>query len=755
MKKFNFLLIAFALIVFLFLSGCTQPSSSVCPPKGFPQPPGCEGGAELPEIPVPGIPAAGAEGARNDFGCFPPSCSLIPDKRGRVICEQFKLGRDVLFWPEKCSDMPFSCVNLCESEKNRFSEGGLKKWIDGIKNNVNWWSNPQTKVFVFGSVNQGYEVLDADARAWGANSPFESLNKLEESANHYWGMSWIPRFSYSSSYIVDEKTNLLILPRSIEEVPSELRDALKKKLEGEFVSAELGFGASEKVKAFSWISYNGFHPSFINHLIAGFKKLVDDGADGLILDDVIVIPSNEKSALYFDDYSVSEFSSYLRNKLSSEEWAALGAVDSKEFNYRDFLRSKGFSSSSFNSSEAGKIPLIKEFRKFIAEKNEQAIKKIFSEVKSYAESKGRKITFTANRADAYGTAAIEPITDYTTFEYGFLTAESNPKYVSVVSASKMASVNGKSSLNLMSAGIYHVLNNLWKENRDAYNDVYRLAIMESYASKASHIYLRSTLAHKVDFNDEADFLNFIFDKSDAEAVETAYGFMRKYKNYFSDFSNSNAKIAVIYDSKSMPEMLLEEDNSEHYWQGIRIINSLYRQGFDADVVSLDSDYSKYSAIVLPEINFVDDKDSGKLIEFADKGGKLILLRKPKGKLADLKEGSFGQGNILFLNRWDWQSAVKEAAANVSSINSSAGLAAISYSNGSGEHVVHLFSLNEGKGFNGIGFAPAKNVSVSLPFNIEGKKVFYASLENPELIELDSDNVVIPEIKSYGMLVLKK
>src|SRR3990167_4694360 len=35
---------------------------------------------------------------RDDFGCWPPSCSVIPDPQGRKSCEDWKAGKAVQ-WP--------------------------------------------------------------------------------------------------------------------------------------------------------------------------------------------------------------------------------------------------------------------------------------------------------------------------------------------------------------------------------------------------------------------------------------------------------------------------------------------------------------------------------------------------------------------------------------------------------------------------------------------------------------------------------
>ena len=54
---------------------------------------------------------------RDDFGCWPPSCSYIPDSSGRQNCEDWKAGKPVQ-WPTDCnyfSGQP-PCQKLCEFE---------------------------------------------------------------------------------------------------------------------------------------------------------------------------------------------------------------------------------------------------------------------------------------------------------------------------------------------------------------------------------------------------------------------------------------------------------------------------------------------------------------------------------------------------------------------------------------------------------------------------------------------------------------
>src|SRR3990167_6298531 len=84
----------------------------ICPPQGpWPTPPWCEGGMQLPEIKMPALPSIPSTSEKiniadtivvptreggNDFGCFPPSCSMILDATARRFCEDWKAGKQVM-----------------------------------------------------------------------------------------------------------------------------------------------------------------------------------------------------------------------------------------------------------------------------------------------------------------------------------------------------------------------------------------------------------------------------------------------------------------------------------------------------------------------------------------------------------------------------------------------------------------------------------------------------------------------------------
>ena len=61
--------------------------------------------------------------AKDDFGCWPPSCSFIPNAQGKQLCEDWKVGKNVT-WPADCKMMQTSaCIDLCELEKKNNPQG--------------------------------------------------------------------------------------------------------------------------------------------------------------------------------------------------------------------------------------------------------------------------------------------------------------------------------------------------------------------------------------------------------------------------------------------------------------------------------------------------------------------------------------------------------------------------------------------------------------------------------------------------------
>lgn len=62
-------------------------------------------------------PSKEQSSSEGDFGCWPSSCSIIPDAQGKQSCEDWKAGKAIQ-WPPDCSSLSQSgCAKLCDLEK--------------------------------------------------------------------------------------------------------------------------------------------------------------------------------------------------------------------------------------------------------------------------------------------------------------------------------------------------------------------------------------------------------------------------------------------------------------------------------------------------------------------------------------------------------------------------------------------------------------------------------------------------------------
>jgi len=79
---------------------------------------GCAPQQQKPETPsIEKTSPSEIKQTKDDFGCWPPSCSVIPDTQGKQTCEDWKAGKQVQW--QDCSyfsGQP-ACIKLCESEK--------------------------------------------------------------------------------------------------------------------------------------------------------------------------------------------------------------------------------------------------------------------------------------------------------------------------------------------------------------------------------------------------------------------------------------------------------------------------------------------------------------------------------------------------------------------------------------------------------------------------------------------------------------
>ncbi|MEX1117646.1 MAG: hypothetical protein WEB60_02520 [Terrimicrobiaceae bacterium] len=137
------------------------------------------------------------------------------------------------------------------------------------------------------------------------------------------------------------------------------------------------------------------NPLWIQDNIDYYKYIIDCGATSLQRD-------NQNSDYFavvrqgagFSETAVKEFSGWLQKNLPAEELKNLGIKDVAQFDYREHLRAiKAPVGDDFAKFEE---PIKKYWLNYWKERSYNAWEHIVKEVKAYAKSKGREVTFSSN-----------------------------------------------------------------------------------------------------------------------------------------------------------------------------------------------------------------------------------------------------------------------------------------------------------------------------------------------------------------------
>jgi hypothetical protein len=727
-------IVIFLVIICLGIAGIvTLFAGNLCPPQGpWPQPPGCG--------------SSSGNVVRDDLGCFPPSCDLIPDEAAKIMCEQYKAGMEIWNWPDDCTLMPMAnCVKLCNAEWQRHHEVGLQNWESDIKARAgDWYKEPYTKVYMFGTVNERHEIYQPDGQlgAYG----FSDLQMQEQvDYAHFYNMAAISGGDWISFATIDKEMGVPWDAYREDQIPVEIQPAMGRNLDGNIAYQAFPEGDRTSDQTKPSIRMHSYEPSFLANQVEKIKRAIDFGAEGWYFDNLSATPGfmDTGNDFYdkFDDYTVSQFSEYLRTNLTDADWKAIGQ-NADDFNYVAFLKSKGYTVADFEGANKDwwSIPLIAEFRQFISQMNVDAFAEIARQGREYAQSKGRAFSISGNMTDPY-INPIEEIADYKGFEQGYITADRPYLYKSVVPADKFSNAKGKVYLNYIWAGNYAQMGDILAENEDVFVDVYRMSIMENYAAKSGEVLLRTDVKGWRSLDDSIQIFKAHEDTTRLEKIKTAFDFMRAYKPYFADFNDTNAKAALLYLNGQVYQDFIDDPFIRYYYNVRDFGEALYNRGVDYDVVNEAMDFSPYSFLFLPSSISVNDETSQKILDFVKQGGTLIAVNQPKGLLENLKEGPLENGSIRIAKEDKWDEPADYISESIGSINSGdVGLRAVSYHDRNGNYVVHLFTPHTDLTRS---FEEFRDIPLSLPFSIEGKNVSYASLENPEMVPLDAENIVIP------------
>ncbi len=733
-----------ASIVFMF-------AADLCPPAGpWPMPPWCEGGPNI-SIPAPVAspatpaaspisPGSAKTDGKESFGCFPSSCSQIFDPRHRKFCEDWLAGKEDWNTPN-CDSWgrdpagPGGCRKLCESRT-------IQRY-------------PPSEVDIYGR-GPVWRSEDLDFAptiiGWGVHlgddEPYLDWLKGPKKAG-------AQHISAVSIWNKDSWTKL-------EDLPPELKGAYITGFDGEplFIQGR--------------VFLNFLDPSFQQWLKGKMKLHIDAGTDGFVFDEhwgtsVAVVNG---SGGPFDNYSLSGFRDYLRNKYSAEELRRQGVDDISTFNYRDFLVKNNYEERYRTSFWSNPAPFQKDYCRFLLESSNRIINELIDHASGYAQQKGKVLKFAVNGDPLRRTDVFDfyDRLDLYVFEHEWFPEwmRDPNRFVSeagypVTAKMKYAQTLGKPAVTMPYGGGDTKWFNAASAKSGTAMMLHQFA--EAYANLGYYQYF------------DLDYIGFKF-TPDHTSLKAYHRFIREHPEAFKDL-RSYAEVALLRQGR----VPLEDQGGLDTVEGFSRI--LGEANIPHDVVGIDS-IGRYRAVLAGGFQWTDG-DVDKMLSFARGGGTFVATdsrfaskdesdrdvnRPSLGPLKTEGEHILGSGRFVFFtddtgwkNWGEWDRAAAEkvlgtirqvAAPNTAPPR----VQLLPYTGPDGRLVVHILNYD----FSGGDFARKENfeAKVHLPpgFSASGKTLTLSSPDftgNQTLPFKQEGNVLaftVPSLYIWDVAVLK-
>lgn len=381
------------------------------------------------------------------------------------------------------------------------------------------------------------------------------------------------------------------------------------------------------------------HSLWQETLIEQAKRIVDLNADGI----AVIAPWG--SSFYpayggrpdFSNASQEGFRDYLSNRYTDQELLTKGISNLESFNYLEYLHNRGIEEGELESA-----PLYDDYCEFQRESALEFYRRLVSEVKEYARSKGiENFPFAPANHGEWLVPRMINLLAYSDFAFTHLDFEDfsrayqyhDYEYKLHYSATEAPLV----------AAPVDVSFGWLVQNSPKPEDLIQLKLAEAYANKgAFHDQYRGGLT-------EEGFLEY---SVDAQAVSEINSFFLSHEDLFSIDSQSLAKVAVLFSAKSVTGV-----ESEHWFMFTNISRILTEAHFQYDVIfSEDSSSSpntltleklqRYEVIILPRNDKLDNNATSLIPEYLVGGGKLVIINQADPGLS-LPDGT----SYIVLNWW--------------------------------------------------------------------------------------------------------
>lgn len=697
---------------------------------------------------------------------------MIPDKTARVALKDWQNGYMVFWQEDAAAAMPMPGMGeMVLNERQTLKAVGNKNAPLLRQANPDWWKKPYLNVFVYGDTRIRTEELSPDVSMWGTGSwwgwrddeiYYTHAAGVMKVAAHSFAALQGTAFDYMRAELMKAQGIVIKSPQDLQlpqvvkiktdfnylleqsAVFQKIKDAVCRDLDGK--ESTLGYTFSTGDTRTTQLSMNVIVPSFQDYLIGYFKYQVDADAEGILIDDT----GGQDPAGLFDDYTVNLFATWLEKNVDKAKLTGYGIMSTAGFNYRTFLKGSGFTAEQINqiagtniaaSEDYKKVPLMAEFYKFTEQEKQKALIRIVTEVKDYARQKGRTdFVVTGNAGElASSVAYMVPYFDFLTFEHDYLNNNDPFSWTPVVPLSKFSQAKGKSVMNQFLFNDVDVLNTLNPELR---YQLVRQAIMESYAAKSATYYIRYSTNDPRTISPKAeDVFMGLEDRTDLKEVQKAFGFMKTHKTYFADFTSSIGKVGVFFDNDAAASEWSNSITGNHAGAAWRTSEQLYQAGVDFDVINYQQiDPSVYKHLLLGNVTIISDAQLKILSDAKDKGVKLIAIDTVPDKLRTLTGDTMSK-----------EKAIELIKGQLSTMSLPDKVKSVTYTDGKGNYLMHLFNYD----YDADGFKEKKDIAIKPIFPAGNYQVSYASMESPELKQLNGANVVVPSLKTYGMLVFRK
>ncbi|MDO9097362.1 MAG: hypothetical protein Q7U60_04500 [Candidatus Methanoperedens sp.] len=381
----------------------------------------------------------------------------------------------------------------------------------------------------------------------------------------------------------------------VEDLPAELKTAYITDFDGNPLYVQ------EKV------FLNILDPALKQRLKDEMKSHIDAGTDGFAFDEhwgtaQAIVPGWGPGP--FDNYSLTGFRNYLKEKYSADELRNRGISDISAFNYRDYLVNNNYRERYANEFWSNPAPFAKDYQLYLFQASNKVIQELIDYATSYARQKNRTLIITANANPLYKTDVFDFYDRLDLFVYEhewFATWRKErggefPAGAPVTPSVKYAVSIGKR------AAVMPMLHDVADLDTSARQKIFNHQMAETYASGGYYM-----------FFPDINYIGINYTTPRA-TMYPYYAFVREHPEAFKELSFP-AEVAVL-----RPSTVLQEDaGGADTANGFSII--LMEKNIPHDVVSIDK-IEKYKIVLAGGFAW-SDADIEKLFSFIKNGGVVI------------------------------------------------------------------------------------------------------------------------------------